>query len=234
MKEVIRVGVVDDHEMLLVGFAGAAHLDATALEAAKAAAVQPADKAADVPVRVVRTGTTVEKLLAGGEKIFDVVALDMSLGDGTRPGDNVRRIRDAGYPVLIFSEANNPADLREALAAGASGVSRKTDSYETTLRKLRIVADGEIIDDQQLAAAIDGDTELVTAAKLSPQERETLRWYATGRTRTQVAEKMNVKETVVATYIKRARAKYEAVGRAAKNKDQLRKRGLEDGFVDPD
>lgn len=219
MRRVIRVGVVDDHEMLRVGFAAAAYLDA---------------KTALVPVVVVRASDTVEDLLAGGEKMFDVVALDMSLADGTRPGENVRRILDAGYKVLVYSQADKAADLREALAAGASGVSRKSEDYERTLDFLRKVADGEIIDNQQMAAAIDGDAAFFAVADLSDQEREALRWYATGKTRAQVAVKMNVKDSSVKTYIRRVREKYEAVGREARNKTELRRRAVEDGFVDPD
>jgi two-component system nitrate/nitrite response regulator NarL len=219
MRRVIRVGVVDDHEMLRVGFAAAAYLDA---------------KTALIPVVVVRASDTVEDLLAGGEKMFDVVALDMSLADGTRPGENVRRILDAGYKVLVYSQADKAADLREALAAGASGVSRKSEDYERTLDFLRKVADGEIIDNQQMAAAIDGDAAFFAVADLSDQEREALRWYATGKTRAQVAVKMNVKDSSVKTYIRRVREKYEAVGRDARNKTELRRRAVEDGFVDPD
>jgi DNA-binding NarL/FixJ family response regulator len=219
MKKVVRVGVVDDHEMLCVGFAAAAYLDA---------------KTALIPVVVVSTSGTVEDLLKNGEKIFDVVALDMSLADGSRPGDNVRRIIEAGYKVLVFSQAANAADLREALAAGASGISRKTDTYERTLSHIRKVADGETIDDQQLAAAIQGDSALVEAADLTTQELQTLRWYAAGHTRAQVAKKMGIEDNTVKTYISRIRKKYAAAGRDAKNQIDIRRRAIEDGHVDPD
>jgi hypothetical protein len=98
VNHIIRVGVVDDHPMLGVGFAAAAHLDA---------------RNATVPVKVVLASDTVDRLLAAGERIYDVVALDLSLADGSHPGGNVRKILDAGYPVLVYSQAANAADVRE-------------------------------------------------------------------------------------------------------------------------
>jgi two-component system nitrate/nitrite response regulator NarL len=216
VKRVIRLGVVDDHPMLGVGFSAAAHLDA---------------HTAAVPVKVVKVSDTVDGLLAVGERIYDVVALDLSLADGSRPGDNVRQILAAGYPVLVYSQAANPADVREALSAGASGISKKTEGYERTLDLIRKVAQGEVVDNQELAAAIDGDAAFVATSALSVREREALAWYAAGFTRAQVAHRMNVTSNTVGTYVRRIREKYEAAGRDAGNKTELYRRAVEDGIL---
>ncbi|MET1156139.1 LuxR C-terminal-related transcriptional regulator [Arthrobacter sp.] len=216
VNHIIRVGVVDDHPMLGVGFAAAAHLDA---------------RTATVPVKVILASDTVDGLLAAGERIYDVVALDLSLADGSHLGGNVRKILDAGYPVLVYSQAANAADVREALAAGASGVSKKTEDYARTLDLIRRVADGEVIDNQELAAAIDGDAAFVATADLTGREREALAWYAAGFTRTQVAERMNVTTNTVGTWVRRIKKKYEAVGREAGNKTELYRRAVEDGIL---
>ncbi|UKA53432.1 LuxR C-terminal-related transcriptional regulator [Arthrobacter sp. FW305-BF8] len=213
-RRVVRVGVVDDHEAVRIGFAAAASVEA---------------KTAEVPVVAVRLADTVGSLLAGSNGMFDVVALDMSLADGSRPGDNVRRIVQAGYPVLVFSVGDRPDALREALAAGASGVSRKSDDIRDTLNLVRQVADGATIDNQDLAAAIDGDAEFVVA--LSDRERETLGLYAAGFTRTQIASRMNVSSNTVGTNIKRIREKYAAADRPAATKLELYHRAVEDGVV---
>ncbi|WP_441414402.1 LuxR C-terminal-related transcriptional regulator [Arthrobacter sp. 2MCAF14] len=208
---------MDDHQVLRMGFVAAVNHDAkTSLE----------------PIVVVTECGTVDELLSGRERMYDVVALDMSLADSSRPGENVRRIIAAGYPVLVYSEASNAADLREALAAGASGVSRKGEGYGQTLGLVRRVAEGETIDNQDLAAAIDGDSAFVAATEFPIQERESLRLYAVGFTRTQVARKMNIAENTVATYIKRVRKRYEAAGRAARNKTDLYRRAVEDGILE--
>lgn len=217
VRRVIRLGVVDDHPILRMGFVAAVNHDA---------------RTSTEPVVVVTESETVDQLLSGRERMYDVVALDMSLADNSSPGDNVRRIIAAGYPVLVYSEAGNAAHLREALAAGASGVSRKSDGYRQTLGLVRRVASGETIDNQDLAAAIDGDTAFVAATEFSIQERESLRLYAVGFTRMQVARKMNIADDTVATYIKRVRKKYEAAGRAARNKTDLYRRAVEDGILD--
>lgn len=216
-KRVIKVGVVDDHPMLCAGFSFAAHLEA---------------RSATVPVEVIGTSSTVHGLLADSGRVYDVVALDMSLADGTRPGENVRRILSAGYPVLVYSECGSAADLREALAAGASGVSKKTEDFKQTFDLIRRVAEGEIIDNQELAAAIDGDASFVATADLSIREREALAWYAAGFTRSQVAQRMNVTTNTVGTFIRRVREKYEAVGREAGNKTALYRLAIQDGILE--
>ncbi|MDP9694365.1 UNVERIFIED_ORG: DNA-binding NarL/FixJ family response regulator [Arthrobacter globiformis] len=216
-RRVVRVGVVDDHEAVRIGFAAAASVEA---------------KTAEVPVVAVRLADTVSSLLAGSNGMFDVVALDMSLADGSRPGDNVRRIVQAGYPVLVFSVGDRSDALREALAAGASGVSRKSDDIRDTLNLVRQVADGATVDNQDLAAAIDGDAEFVVA--LSDRERETLGLYAAGFTRTQIAARMNVSSNTVGTNIKRIREKYAAAERPAATKLELYHRAVEDGVLPPE
>lgn len=216
-RRVVRLGVVDDHEFIRIGFAAAAALDA---------------KTAEEPVVAVRLSETVPDLLAGGEKIFDVVALDLSLADGSRPRDNVRKLLDAGYPVLVVSVGDKYQDLREALAAGASGVSRKSDGHQHTLNLLRRVAAGHTIDNQELAAAIDGDRAFVSA-HLSEREKDTLRLYAAGFTRSQIASRMNVTENTIGTNIKRIREKYAAADRPALSKLELYHRAVEDGYYSP-
>lgn len=212
----IKLGIVDDHEAVLIGLSAAAAVDA---------------RTASVPVVVVRTADTVESLLACGEGMFDVVALDMSLADGSHPGENVRRILAAGYPVLVYSVGDRPEDLREALGAGASGISRKSEPMAYTLGLIRKVAAGETIDNQDLAAAIDGDPRF-PKGMLSARERETLKHYAMGRARKQVAKAMNISENTVATNLKRIREKYEAAGRYSPTKLDLRDRAVEDGLFD--
>lgn len=214
MNVVVRLGVVDDHEAIRVGLAAAAWADA---------------KTAAVPVKVVRLSETVDHLLAGGEKMFDVVALDMSLADGSRPGGNVQRILDAGYPVLVFTIGDKVDDLREALAAGAAGVSRKSEPMGHTLDLVRKVAAGEITDNQDLAAAIGGDSRFV--ARLSEREQETLALYAAGHPRRLVAARMNVSESTVATNLKRIRKKYAAADRQVSSRIDLHRRAVEDGIL---
>ncbi|MDD0858616.1 response regulator transcription factor [Arthrobacter alpinus] len=214
----IRVGVVDDNEVVRIGFSAAAAMDA---------------KHAQTPIKVIAAAESVPKLLQSRANIFDVVVLDLSLADGSEPGDNVRALIAAGYPVLVFSVADNTDAIRSALAAGASGIARKGDDIRQALAMVRLVAAGETIDSQELAIAHSSDSGFV-AAELSGRERETLKLYATGFTGVQIARRMNVSANTVGTNIKRIREKYAAAGRYAPTKLELYHRALEDGILAPD
>lgn len=150
----IHAGIVDDHQVIRLGLAGAARLNSAV---------------SDRPISIVGSKATVDELLADRQVVFDVVVLDLSLNDGSTPGDNVRKLRQAGFPVLVFTVGENAELIRQALAAGASGISRKSEDLELTLEMMRRVADGETIDNQELASAISIDEGFVDA-QLSDRE----------------------------------------------------------------
>jgi DNA-binding NarL/FixJ family response regulator len=215
-SNVIRAGIIDDHEAIRIGLAQAAIRES------------PKHK----PLVSVRgVAATVDAFLGAGADICDVVALDLSLADGSKPGDNVRRLVAAGYKVLIYTLGDDIRSLQLALASGAMGVSRKSEPMAETLSKLRRVAAGESIDNQELAAAIETDAGF--AANLSEREAECLGLYATGFSQYQVARRMNVASGTVKKYIDRIREKYEEVGRPAGTKIELYRRAVEDGVLPP-
>lgn len=215
-SQCIRAGIVDDHQAIRLGLAGAARLNSLV---------------ESPPIAVTGSQATVEDLLADQQAVFDVVVLDLSLNDDSTPGDNVRRLLAAGFPVLIFTLGDDPEPIRQALAAGASGISRKGEDLMHTLSLMRRVAAGETIDNQDLASAISIDAGFVDAL-LSDRERETLKLYASGYTGVQVGHRMNIKANTVNTNIKRIREKYAAAGRYAPTKIELRKRAVEDGLLE--
>lgn len=212
----IHAGIVDDHQVIRLGLASAARLNASI---------------SDRPISIIGSKATVDELLAGHRLVFDVVVLDLSLNDGSTPGDNVRKLLRAGFPVLVFTAGENAELIRQALAAGASGVSRKSEDLQHTLEMMRRVADGETIDNQELASAISIDEGFIDA-HLSEREKLTLQLYATGFTGVQVGNRMNIKTNTVSTNIKRIREKYAAAGRYSPTKIELRKRAVEDGIID--
>lgn len=215
--EPVRAGIIDDHEAVRIGFAASAARDA---------------RLNSPPVTVMGAAPTVTAFLDAGRNICDVVALDMSLADGSRPGENVARLAAAGYRVLIFTLGDNVGYLQEALANGAMGVSLKSEPVAETFSKLRRIAAGETIASQELAAAIEVDTDFVEA-NLSDRERECLGMYADGLGQYQVARRMNIAESTVKKNIDRIREKYEAAGRPASTKIDLYRRAVEDGILPP-
>ena len=214
---VIRAGIIDDHEAIRIGLAHAAVRESPTH--------QPV-------VSIKGVAATVDAFLGAGADICDVVALDLSLADGSQPGENVRRLVAAGYKVLIYTLGDDIRSLQLALASGAMGVSRKSEPMAETLSKLRRVAAGESIDNQELAAAIETDVGFV-AANLSEREAECLGLYATGFSQYQVARRMNVASGTVKKYVDRIREKYEEAGRPAGTKIELYRRAVEDGVLPP-
>lgn len=215
--ESVRAGIIDDHEAVRIGFA-----------------VSASRESGTKTPRIVVKGAapTVDVFLGAGTDICDVIALDLSLADGTQPGENVARLTAAGYKVLVFTLGDNLGQIQDALANGAMGVSLKSEPIFETFAKLRRIAAGETIDSQELAAAIEVDTDFVEAS-LSERERECIALYAAGLGQYQVARRMGVAESTVKKNIDRIREKYEAAGRPAGTKIDLYRRAVEDGILPP-
>ncbi|MFF5100545.1 MULTISPECIES: sigma-70 family RNA polymerase sigma factor [Actinosynnema] len=68
---------------------------------------------------------------------------------------------------------------------------------------------------------------------LSPRERDVVALLASGLPATSVAQRLKLTNSTVQQYLTRARAKYEAVSRAAPTKIDLYRRALEDGLIPP-
>jgi two-component system nitrate/nitrite response regulator NarL len=215
----IRLGIVDDHPAVRLGLTRAIQADEKTTDARSIPAIV-----------VVESRGTVDELLADTRLVFDVVVLDLSLADGSSPSMNVRKLRNAGCRILIFTGIDDTDKAKQALAAGASGISKKSEEPSYTLEIIRRVAALETIDNQELANAISSDSEFINA-KLSAREVETLRLYTLGFPRSLVAEEMNIGLEAVKKNISRIRKKYAAVGRPSRTLIDLQRRALEDGFI---
>ncbi|CAN7342511.1 LuxR C-terminal-related transcriptional regulator [Arthrobacter sp. LjRoot14] len=215
--ETVRAGIIDDHEAVRVGFA---------LSAAREAPHKTPR------ITVMGAAPTVDVFLRAGTDICDVIALDLSLADGSQPGDNVAKLTAAGYKILVFTLGDNVWQIQDALSTGAMGVSLKSEPISETFAKLRRIAAGETIDSQELAAAIEVDADFVEA-NLSDRERECIALYAAGLGQYQVARRMGIAESTVKKNVDRIREKYEAAGRPASTKIDLYRRAVEDGILPP-
>lgn len=205
----VRVGAVDDHPVMLAGLR--AELAVTATDLAFG-----------------RTAATVSELLDDGEPP-DVVLLDLRLGDGSRPLDNVWRLRSAGCAVLVYTDGLDNVAGREAVAAGALGIVLKDEPVGTLTEAVRTVAVGETAVGARLAAVLESAPSLPAA--LSDREREALRLYASNMPAKSVARRMGVSEGTAKEYLKRVRAKYAALDRPAGTKLDLYHRAVEDGVL---
>lgn len=210
----IRVGMVDDHRSPIWGIE------------------RILDPLADL--ELVAASATVGDLMAlaevDGVVDLDVVLLDLRLGDGTSPRQNVRRLDELGIASVVYTSGEHPALLRSAAKAGALGVILKSASEEEIVAALRDAGEGRAVLTTEWAAAIDGDPELA-AVDLSPQLQRVLTLYASGETSARVGRAIGVTADTVNEYLKRIRQKYADAGRPTHTKVDLYKRAIEDGWL---
>jgi DNA-binding NarL/FixJ family response regulator len=211
--EQVRVAIVDDHEAVRLGFAGACK---------------------QFNFELVGSAPTVAELLEQIEgKDCEVVVTDLSLADGSLVSENVERLVDAGPAVLIFSIADKQALMRSALLAGATAIVPKSQPMSELAEAIRLAAQGIIINNPETSAMIDADF-LFKEAKLSVREREVLSLYASGMSLKQVAYQLQIKQSSAKEHIDRVRVKYARLGREAATKVDLFKRAIEDGILSGD
>ena len=101
-----RIGIVDDHPSVVLGVSSILN--------------------AQEGMQVAAWGATVSELLAHG-LTFEVILLDLVLGDGSTPTTNLRALAPLGAPVLAYTSGDQPALVREASRAGAIGMIRKSE-----------------------------------------------------------------------------------------------------------
>lgn len=177
------------------------------------------------------TDSVSDALNAIGDKAVDVAVLDLSLADGSKAEENVKRLVSKGISVLVFSIADKAQLVRAALKAGAAALVPKSHSMSELVEAIRMVAAGMLVNNLQTTAAIDADQEF-TSAKLSPREQEVLSLYASGLALKQVAYSLNITVSTAKEHIDRVRTKYATIGRPAVNKTELLLRAIEDGLIE--
>ncbi|MBI4493840.1 MAG: response regulator transcription factor [Chloroflexi bacterium] len=152
---------------------------------------------------------------------------DLALVDVRMPGGGLeatRRMRQElpDLAILILSQYDDPAYLREALAAGASGYALKRSSGHELLAAIRAVGRGEVYLHPSLARVLLEDWKgprrkdpQPAAEPLSEREAQVLRLVALGHTTQQIAEQLFLSVRTVETYKTRGMDKLGLRGRAA-------------------
>ena len=149
----------------------------------------------------------------------DVVVLDVHLaGDGISVIPALQH-EQPQLRILVFSADSDPALLRAAFAAGASGYIVK-DAAEGELRTaIHEIAGGGRYVHPSLGAQLVAAEEEEAAAKsqaspLSPREREVLRLLALGHTNQEIARTLAISVRTVETHRTRIMRKLGAETRA--------------------
>jgi len=162
----------------------------------------------------------------------DVALLDLNLQDGIPVRVKLAMLRSASIPTVVISTLCDPPHVRKSIAAGALGYVPKSANPSDIARALRAAAAGESYVTRELAEALLGGGPGDAAPELSEQENRTLTLYASGLPLKSVARQMDVSFHTARSYLDRVRQKYEDAGREARTKIDLRKRAVEDGYVE--
>lgn len=202
----IKVGVVDDHDLMVAGV--------------RALLSMPRS-----PAHFVAGACSVPGLLRT-RQAFDVVVLDVRLGDGTSPEENVTTLVGQGFPVLLHADHAHREASPILHRSAASGLVWKNESPLELLRAIVSVSKGE--------RWVPADS--ARATNLTHRETEVLRLYARGLKYAETAAALDPPVSVesVKTYLSRIRKRYQEAGRPASTRIELRRRALEDGLLPPE
>jgi DNA-binding NarL/FixJ family response regulator len=207
-----RVGMVDDHPAVILGTSSILNQ-------------HPG-------LQVVATGSTAHELMAQRIRL-DVILLDLVLADGSTPTENLQRLAVFQAPVIAYTAGDRPHLVREAIAAGAAGMIRKSDAPTALVTAVETVLAGGVATSADWASALDGDEGFVRA-QLTAREAEVLALYASGETAERVAALLFISKETVYDHVRRIRAKYAALDRPSHTKVELYRRAVEDGIVPPE
>lgn len=140
--EPIHVALVDDHSAIAVGV----------------------ERMLQQIPALLTSATTVADLLQRRAS-FELVLLDLRLGDRSTVTDNVRALQQVTSRILIFTSGENRALIREAARGGAIGLLRKTASVDARLTRreqeiLGLYAGGERAESVAVRLGIAHETVL--------------------------------------------------------------------------
>lgn len=143
----------------------------------------------------------------GGLPESDLAILDLRLADGSTPTANIQQLQALGIPVIVYTSADEPILVREAIAAGVLAIVRKSAPSNDLIEAAQAAFEGWPSAGLDWASALDTDTDFVTEC-LTPVEAEVLALYAMGEKSGTVARALGHTENTVNTYVARIRDKY--------------------------
>ena len=175
----IRVLVVDDHQLVRVGLI-------TLLEAAPD--IQVAGEAANGQQAIEAAAATTP----------DVVLMDLSMPvlDGVAATRRLLAERP-GTRVVALTSFSDRQRVTDILAAGATGYVLKDCRPDELLAAVRAAADGHVPLDPRVAAALLPAREPPLADQLSEREKQVLRLVAAGLANKQIARRLGIAESTV-------------------------------------
>ena len=188
----IRVGIVDDHPIVLDGLLHALQREETITVAWSAATFAAARQA-----------------IAGATA--DVVLVDVRLGDGSGL-DLIAPAGNGGPAFLVLSSWDRPQYARAAIKRGASGYVLKTAPMPEVVSAIRTAAEGGTSFRAKDIASLQQDT-------LTERELDVVRLVARGLSNDEVAARLELSRKTVEAYLTRL---YERWGVSSRTELSLR------------
>jgi DNA-binding NarL/FixJ family response regulator len=192
----IRVLIVDDHELLRAGLR-------SRLER-------------EPGIAVIGEADTAERAVLMAHKLQpDLIVLDLLLP--RKSGDDVIPDLANVAPqarVLVVSSQAAPSSVRRALSAGAAGYLPKRSSDRDFVAAVRLVADGAGYVDPELGAKLVNPNGSAALEPLSERERDILHLLTLGYTNQEIGKKLFISVRTVDTHRAHIMRKLELETRA--------------------
>ncbi|KQQ03909.1 MULTISPECIES: helix-turn-helix transcriptional regulator [unclassified Rathayibacter] len=210
----VRLGLLDDHELLLDSMSSWIQAHAPDFEL------------------VVRAGTWME-LVTSTVFPTQLVIMDFELREPISIEARIRTCRAAGATVVVLSEREDDEVRERSLRAGAARHLTKAQPLREVMESARSAMEmrsvaGSPAPWRPLPIGVPAHQR----PRLSAGELEALRLYVAGASTPEVAARMNVQFETAKTYLRRVRQKYVKIGRPASRRAELIRRAAEDGFLE--
>jgi two-component system response regulator NreC len=134
----------------------------------------------------------------------DILLLDLKMPGGSTI-DVIHRIvkERSAVRILVLTMYDEPAFLRSALAAGASGYLLKRSAYTDLVRAITLVSQGSVFIDPHVPLDAMPESSSELERRLTQRERDVLTLIARGLSYKDVGEQLQISARTVETYRRR-------------------------------
>jgi DNA-binding NarL/FixJ family response regulator len=184
-------------------------------------------------VAITYKGSSISTFLDGhtlsDSSALTLAILDLDLGDGSEPIENLQRLLERSISVIVVSALAKPQAVREMLRGGAAAFVSKNAEPQALNEAIQATVEGKQYMSPDIAVALLSDENI--SVDLSKQERQALSLYASGMKLDAVARAMDISRSTASEYIQRARKKYTKAGINLPTKTDLYRQAQRDGLL---
>jgi DNA-binding NarL/FixJ family response regulator len=185
--------------------------------------------------RIIYSGKSVSHFLQNhpapeqSSKYPTFVILDLDLGDDTDALENLKKLTEHKFVVIVVSALASTQTVRLMLGNGSAAYVSKNSDAESLRDAVKATINGDQYMSPDIAIALLSGDQI--SVNLSEKERQALTLYASGMKLEAVAESMTISRSTASEYIQRARKKYGKAGINLPNKTDLYRQAQKDGLI---